>query len=243
MKQKPKGVPVLLGALGAVGAGAAAYVFAFRPWHMRWGATNDEVRQPLPGDDLTINARTVITRGITVHAPPAAIWPWIVQIGQDRAGFYSYDFLENAMGLDIHSAEQIIPDLQVIEPGDRVYLAPEAVWLDVALVEPEVAFVLSGRFDAESGQPVPPEAPNSSNYSAFSWCFYLESIDFGATRLVVRSRYYYPPGLMDVLSMFTIEPAHFIMEQKMMKGIRDRAENHYQLNRYRYSPLDLPEEE
>ena len=83
-----------------------------RPWHRRWGASDEEVGRSLPGDDLVTEANFETTRAITIDARPEEVWPWLVQIGQGRGGFYSYDLLENAMGLDIQSAGQILPQYQ-----------------------------------------------------------------------------------------------------------------------------------
>lgn len=106
----------------AASAAAAAIVYrrVIEPWHQRWGAIDDEVAAELPGDDLVPEPASQITRAITIAAPPAAVWPWLVQIGADRAGFYSYDWLENLFGLRIHSADRIVDDWQELAVGDFV---------------------------------------------------------------------------------------------------------------------------
>src|SRR6266545_4849315 len=103
--------------------------------YLRWGATDQEVRDPLAGDDLIRNADMVATRAITIHAAADRVWPWIAQLGQGRGGFYSYDWLENLVGCDIHSADRIVREWQDVAVGDEVKLHPE-VGLEVAALEP-----------------------------------------------------------------------------------------------------------
>ena len=109
----------------ASAAGFAAYVFAIRPWHRRWGATDAEVSGSMPGDDLVEGANFQTTRAIDIDAPLEAVWPWLAQIGQGRGGFYSYDLLENLMGLDIHSADRILPEFQDLRVGDVIPIEPD----------------------------------------------------------------------------------------------------------------------
>ena len=105
-----------LGALAAAAAAAASvYWFVVRPWHLRWGATDAEVARALPGDELVPDAKISSTHAITIRAAPAEVWPWLVQLGQGRGGFYSYDWIEDAMGLEIHSADRILPEYQELK--------------------------------------------------------------------------------------------------------------------------------
>src|SRR6476469_9801574 len=127
-------------ALGAVTVAAAAVL---RARQRRWGATDDEVNRTLPGDDLISPVDLTATRAITIHATAAQVWPWIAQLGQGPGGFYSYDFLENLVGCDIHSADRIVPEWQRIDIGAQVKLAPQ-VALSVAVVVPARALVLRG---------------------------------------------------------------------------------------------------
>jgi hypothetical protein len=110
---------------------------------LRWGATDDELKVVLPGDELVAAADLTATRAVTVRASADGVWPWIAQIGQGRGGFYSYDFLENLVGCDIHSAERVVPEWQSIDVGDAVHLTSE-VGRVVAVVEPGRALVLRG---------------------------------------------------------------------------------------------------
>ena len=163
----------------AVGA-AAAYLLAVRPWQLRWGATDEECDASLPGDDLIANPDLTATRAITVHVAAEQVWPWIAQLGQGQGGFYSYDALENLVGCNIHSADQIVPQWQTITVGDQVKLHPE-VGLDVAVVEQGRALVLRG------GVPMGTAPPPYD----FTWAFVLQEQPDGTTRLLVRERYAY----------------------------------------------------
>jgi len=133
-----------LGVSVAAGAAAlAAYILGVRPWYLRWGATEAEFEVPLPGDEIIPRPRHRDTHAITVRAPVVDVWPWLVQMGQGRGGFYSYDWLENLIGCDIHNADQIFPDFQSLRVGDSVRLHPKAPPLPVAIVEPCRALVLN----------------------------------------------------------------------------------------------------
>jgi hypothetical protein len=196
----------------AIIGSAAAYLLAIRSWQLRWGATDEEVDATLPGDDLIPNPDLVATRAITVHTAADQVWPWIAQLGQGRGGFYSYDALENLVGCDIHSADRIVPEWQDLKVGDQVKLAPE-VGLGVAVVEPGRALVLRG------GVPMGAVPPPYD----FTWAFVLRERSDGTTRLLVRERYGYTRRWAPLL----VEPVAvvaFVMSQRMLRGIRDRAE-------------------
>ncbi len=193
-------------------AAVVAYGLVGRRWQLRWGANSQEATARLPGDDLVAAPDLVATRAITIRARPVEVWPWIVQLGQKSGGFYSYDMLENLVGCDIHSADQIVPAWQHVTVGDAVHLAPE-VALRVAEVQPSRAFVLSG--EVPMGEAAPP-------YD-FSWSFVLDGQE-STTRLIVRERYAYTRAWAPLL----VEPVaiiSFLMSQKMLRSIRDRAEH------------------
>jgi hypothetical protein len=136
--------------MGATAAGAAAAYLLARPWHLSWGATDQEFGDPLPGDELIANPDITATRAITIRASADQVWPWIAQLGQGRGGFY--DFLENLVGADIHSADRIVPELQDIEVGDEVLLGPKFGY-DIALLERGRSLVLRGGFPMENVAP------------------------------------------------------------------------------------------
>jgi hypothetical protein len=196
-----------------VGALAAAYVLLVRRWHLRWGATDDEVGTTLPGDALLPDPDLSATRAVTIDADAHDVWPWLAQLGQARGGFYSYDVLENVFArCNIHSADRIVPEWQHITVGDEVRLHPE-VALSVAIAEPGRALVLRG------GVPMG-QAPAPYD---FTWAFVLRDQPDGSTRLVVRERYAYTQPWARVL-VEAAEAVSFVMSRKMLRGIRDRAE-------------------
>jgi len=198
--------------LSATAGAVAAYILAARPRQLRWGATDEESEGPLPGDDLVENADITATRAITIRASTDQVWPWIAQLGQGRGGFYSYDFLENLVGCDIHSADRIVPEWQDLEVGDEVRFAPE-VGLAVAALEQGRSLVLRG------GVPIGnTPAPYDS-----TWAFVLRDEPDKTTRLLVRERYAYTRPWARLI----VEPTEvlsFVMSQKMLRGIKDRAE-------------------
>ena len=209
-----------VGRLAAVGhaAGLLFLVYAtavalFHPVYLHWGTTPAERMMTLPGDELVSDARYRVDHGITIRAPADSVWPWLVQIGQDRGGFYSYSWLEQLAGADIHNADRIHPEWQQLKPGDLVR-ATQPDYLGGRLGEPgwRVLDVVPGR------------AIVLQNWGAFV----VQPVDATTTRFFVRTRGDGTPSLVAVLlgpiNVFVFEPAHFIMQRGMMSGIRDRAE-------------------
>ena len=193
-----------------------------RSWYNRWGATDAEISQPLPGDELVPSPILGYSRAITIQASPERIWPWLAQMGQGRGGLYSYDGLENLVGCDIHSVEDIIPELQDLQPGDLIRLGPQGYpCFAVASVVPGQALVLISA-DPKTGQPVEHTDQGDKGYSIATWQFALQPRDESTTRLLVRQRLAYSPNLKWVWRL--TEPVAFIMERKMLLGIRRRAE-------------------
>lgn len=187
----------------AVLAGVAALGFVYRTWHLRWGATDDELAMGLPGDCIVPRPAFDATRAVTVEAPPEAVWPWIAQIGFGRAGWYSYDFLDN---LGRHSAETIMPALQDIHPGDLVPIGPGGFGLKVKDIEPG-KWVLWW---------------DGSGYTTWLWSLREGA---GRTRLLTRLRLHYRWTHPTILfNLLIVEPADFPMMRKCMLGIKRRAE-------------------
>jgi hypothetical protein len=194
-------------------AGIAAYGLAVRPRLLNWGATDQESEGPLPGDALIAVPDLAATRAITVRASADEVWPWIAQLGQGRGGFYSYDFLENLVGCDIHSADRIVTEWQDVAVGDEVKLFPEGP-LTVAALEAGRSLVVHG--GVPMGKTPPP-------YD-FTWAFALREQPDETTRLLVRERYAYSRWWAPLV----VEPAaaaSFVMTRKMLCGIRERAEH------------------
>ena len=223
-KSSVRGVGAAAIGAAVVAAGVAVYTYGIRPWHRRWGATDGEVDRPLPGDDLVLDANFETTRAITINAPPEAIWPWLVQIGQGRAGFYSYDFLENMVGLDIDSAHAIQPELQDLQPGDVVPLEPEGGGYTVAALERNSYLLLETQGEGDTSLD---EAFRQAD-AASTWLFCLDGQGSSRTRLIVRWRARWNLGKSPVslLIGLMLEPIEFVMEQRMMRGLKERAEAH-----------------
>jgi hypothetical protein len=205
------GWPVrILIAVGGVAASTAAidrlYRRYVRDWVLTWGATPDEAGRSLPGDDLLDPADIVATRAIGIDAPASAVWPWLVQMGPGRAGAYTYDWIENLFGLNMHSADQIRAEWQNLNVGDVLRSRPERPGMRVEILDPER--VLSNR--SEAGDWV--------------WTFVLVPED-GSTRLISRNRIAMKGAAAGQrLGMFFMEPGSLVMERKMLLGIKQRAE-------------------
>jgi hypothetical protein len=218
---KRKAMTGITGTVAAVGGAAlTAYLLAGRPWHLRWGATAEEARVALPGDGLVPHPKSVCTRALTIRVRPDEVWPWLAQIGEDRGGFYSYAWIENLIGCELQNADEIVPEWQPVEAGDTVWLSRwwnerfgSPSYLLVAAVDPGKSLVLCS-------------ATVEGKRDAFSWAFVLRKQDEHQTRLIVRSRSDWAPGLGSALFNRGVgEPAHFVMERKMMLGIKQRAES------------------
>jgi hypothetical protein len=181
---------------------AALYPLARRPI-LTWGATSEEAGSRLPGDELLEEADGVSTRAITIGAPATAVWPWLAQMGPSpRGGAYSYDWIENLLGLDMHSVGRVLLEFQHPEVGDTIALGPNRMRIE--RVEP--GRVLAWR--SEDGNWV--------------WTFVLGESD-GTTRLISRNRYRLPT-LAARVSVLPMEPGSLLMERRMLRGIKERAE-------------------
>lgn len=204
---------------------AGAYHVAIRPWHRRWGTSDGEAGATLPGDELLTAATDQVTHGIEIDAPAEAVWPWVVQIGQDRGGFYSYDWLERLVGADIHNVDRVLLEYQDLSEGDTVRLAPE----DYAVTSPDTAPEVALLADERALVLRPPEESPT-----WTWAFVLEPVDEETTRLLARTRSnsrgsengspFAVATLSGLVEYLFWEPAHFVMERKMLRGIKRRAE-------------------
>ncbi|WP_198519513.1 SRPBCC family protein [Microbacterium sp. BR1] len=195
-------------------AAAAAVILAVRRASLRWGATDEELLAKLAGDDLLPRPDLVATRAISIGAPPSAVWPWLAQLGQNRGGFYTYDWLENLVGVEIHSADTVVPAFQIRSVGDAVNLAP-GVALSVASIHEESDLVLRGA--------VGPDGTGEGAPYDFTWAFVLRPRADGSTRLIVRERYAYLRRWAGAL-VEPVEMVSFVMTERMLRGIRRRSE-------------------
>ena len=204
----------------AVPAAIVLYEAVIRPWHEHWGATETESVEVLRGDHLVAEPAHQVTRAITIDAPPAEVWPWIVQLGADRGGFYSYDWLEDRFGLDIHSAGDIHPEWQNLAVGDVVYAnrARTAGWYVVDLVPGEVLVLAVA--DLLRDRPV---RRDEGLRWEFLWTFAVRPAGQHRTRLVVRERVAFGSRVAKWL-MAPMGLVSFVMSRKMMQGIKRRVE-------------------
>jgi hypothetical protein len=187
-----------------------------------WGATEAEGRQPLPGDGFVAAPASQITRAITINAPPAKVWPWIVQMGADRGGFYSYDWLENLFGLRIHSADRVVEAWQQLRVDDVVYaIRNRAGGWYVVDVWPNEALILKVA-DLKSGRPTRRDDPAGWE---FLWTFALQDLGDGRTRLLIRERVAFGKAKMRWL-MKPVGPVSALMTRRMLLGIKKRAERY-----------------
>ncbi len=199
----------------AAAAGAATLAVAidvalyplWRNWCLQWGATDDEAARTMTGDNLLPDPDMLSTRAVTVKAAPSAVWPWLVQMGPGRGGAYTYDWIENLLGLGMHSANEILPQYQDLKVGDAQRLGAAGPTLRVAALEPGESLVLR------------------SDDGNWVWAFAL--VPAGSrTRLISRNRIATPGAARLVRALYTylMEPGSLIMERKMLLGLKERAE-------------------
>jgi hypothetical protein len=198
---------VAVGAFALAAALEAATYPRWRAWCLSWGATAGEAARGLPGDELLTDAGIVSTRAIEIDAPPSSIWPWLVQMGPGRGGAYTYDWIENILGLGMHSADEILPQYQDLKVGDAQRLGTRGPLMRVAHLEPERSLVLR------------------SDDGNWVWAFSLVPADMGS-RLISRNRIATRDAsrLIRTLNTYVMEPGSLIMERKMLLSIKQRAE-------------------
>jgi hypothetical protein len=177
---------------------------AIRPWHLRWGATDEDVSRAMPGDLEHIGW----TRAVTIEATAEQVWPWLVQWGQGRGGWYSYDWLENLFGFDIHTADRILPEFQGLAIGDPICMARGFCPSRVTVLEPDRW--LSWQAKDETGSPV------------WTFTFGLFRVDDSHPRLIVRESF--DTDAMPPAAVFALEVPDIVMELKALNTVKNRAE-------------------
>jgi hypothetical protein len=190
----------LLVCVALIALAIGIYGAVIGPWHRRWGATDREIRSRMPGDELLGPDASSTTRAITIHARPEEIFPWLLQIGYGRGGWYSYDWIDND---GKPSVSRIDPALQHLVVGDRIDMVP-GLGPIVRRIEPN-GYIMSGG-DTDS------------------WCLLLEPIGWSGTRLISRWRQRWPKTVGARLWMAIVDPGAFVMEQRMLRTIRSLAE-------------------
>jgi hypothetical protein len=180
-----------------------AYAGLLRQPILTWGATDAEAGSTLPGDELLVEADGVATRAISIAAPPSVVWPWLAQLGPSpRGGAYTYDWIENLLGLNMHSADRVLPEFQHPRVGDTIGFGQNTMRLERV----EHDHVLVWR----------------STDGNWVWAFILQE-GTRQTRLISRNRFRLPRPAAR-LGMLAMEPASLLMERKMLRGIKQRAE-------------------
>jgi hypothetical protein len=205
-----------------VGAGVA-YVVLLRPRLLTWGATRAEAMAALPGDDL-VRDRWRTTRAITISATAEDVWPWLVQMGFGRAGWYSYDWLERVIGAgdfaEGGSAQSVLPQFQSLAVGDSVPLSADG-GLTAAVVDPPRALVLRMAMSMLTGAPA---RDGDHAVLDWTWAFVVVPAGSGSSRLLVRVRADYRPRALGMLFPLLLEPVHLLMERAMLRGVRRRVD-------------------
>lgn len=198
----------MLATLLATVALAVVYWFPVRRWFARWGTTVDDLARVMPGDPLIVHPTHSATHAVTVDAPPEDIWPWLVQMGAQRGGLYSYDWLDRMFGiLDRPSATRVLPEFQHLAVGDKISLGPREE-LTVTAVDPHRALVLR----------------HAAHGFEWVWQFGMYPLDEQRTRLVTRGTERFTKTLATWFFMRVMEPAAFIMTRRMLLGVKERAE-------------------
>ena len=199
----------VLAVLTVLGTVLVIYLLWARPYQLRWGATEAEIQRPMPGDELDRKPTFLATRAMTINGTPQEIWPWLIQMGYERAGFYGYDIIENlGSKRGPASAERIVPELQNVKVGDEIPISAAGSWVLYA-IQPENYFIWSG----ETGD------------GGFTWALY--PIDEHQTRLVSRirwSHHWSPPSQL-ALDVFTEFTDHLAV-RKILQGVKGRVEGH-----------------
>ena len=223
-------IEIGIGLAALIAGSLAGYALVIRPWHLSWGTTQAEQTQTLAGDDLLPQPTFQATRAITIHAPASAIWPWLVQMGQDRGGMYSYTWLENLVGAKMPTTDEILPAFQQREVGDTLWMSTPTRfggtgYAVVAAVEANRSLVC---FTQGWTKPRP-RADFQRDETSGTWAFVLVPLDDHTTRLVIRDRRGQQPGWYETVMALLWEMPHFMMQRKLMLGVKQRAESTYQL--------------
>jgi hypothetical protein len=195
----------LVGTIVGVGVAVlvvAAYVLVIGPWQRRWGATDEEARAWMPGDGLLPPGVPGTTRGITVGTTPDRVYPWLLQIGYGRGGWYSYDWIDND---GRPSVDRIDPALQTLGVGDTILMLPG--------MGPTVKELVPNHYVVSGGE-------------RDSWCLLVKPIEGGRTRLISRWRQDWEKGVGTFVWTTISDPGAFVMERKMLRTLRDLAERH-----------------
>ena len=211
--------------VGVAAAAAVVYGACVRARLMRWGATVEEVAGPYPGADLVPDGERGATMAVTIGVPPDQVWPWLVQLGGDRGGWYSWDHLDNA---GRPSADRVHPEWQDIALGDHVTYrtrrhGPVDAW-EVAALDRNRFLGLRGLSDLR-GRRLDPTQPRPSAYTEGLWGFLSNELPGGSTRLVIGGyQAFRPRWLGRLLTYWLYPPVVWIMQARMMAALKRNVE-------------------
>ena len=231
-----KGVSRKLPRATLAGLAAIAYDRFLRPRLMSWGATQAELAASYPGDDLVPGGRRSSVMATAIEAPPEQVWPWLIQMGADRAGFYSWDRLDNG---GRPSATSIHPEWQDLRQGGRIIAAPDgSVWFDVPMLEPGRTLVLRASLELPKPRNFRSDGPLPRAYTDGVWAFHLFPTAAGGTRLIVtcsgRGR---PTWVTALLDRVFWHPAHWVMQTRQFAQLRRRAvSGRYESHAHAHAP-------
>ena len=195
-----------------------------RSRYQKWGVTGDELRRELPGDDLIKDVKGWYDHAITINAASSDVWPWIVQLGQNKGGFYSFELLENIVGSRIHNADDIITEFQDTAVGDKVAFSPKSAPYIVTAIEPDRTLVLRLRVNLQTQETVNSTQPLPDKYQDSSWVFFLDEVGEGTARLISRSRNDWNQSKTNTFFYGVFGVISQVMDIKLLKGIKKRAE-------------------
>jgi hypothetical protein len=216
---------ILEGVVGATAIAGSVILSPFiRGWYSRWGSTSEEVQQSIRGDEFVPHPKSQLTMAVTVQAPAANIWPWFVQLGCQRGGWYSYDLLDNG---GIPSANRIVPEYQRREIGDIVKATPKGDFgFPIAIIDPNKQLTMAGTTNTETGEADDTNYPYIKTYFSGNQTFLLNQIDEKQTRLIFRMRIDWNKSRMGTIAnRGIVEPLSFVMGRKTLLNVKRLAEN------------------
>ena len=211
---------------GALLIGANLVLQPFtRSHYRRWGATDDELRRTLPGDERVPNASVITTMAVTIHAAASEVWPWMAQIGQERGGLYSYELLENLARCKIHNADRIVPEWE-LKVGDQMRMGPPGYPVNQVVALERERWLLMAGADFKTGVADPLPQPEQTTYTNYAWLLYLDERPDGTTRLIARTRLAYAPRTFAAKLTWEVitDPLGCTMMRKMLLTIKQRVE-------------------
>ncbi|MGB5371414.1 MAG: hypothetical protein WBN18_13375 [Flavobacteriaceae bacterium] len=198
--------------------------FFLKPYRDRWGLGKEKAKRALPGDRLVRSPKSQFTHAIEIDAPSDCVWPWIAQMGQGRGGFYSYEALENLMGLQIHNAQSILPEFQEPKIGDLIPFGPKDAY-PLVICDIGSAMAIENWYDLDAKSVFDPDMSSARNYLHLTWLWYVEPLDGKRSRFISRNRISYSTSFKNTLMFGSFsEPIVFAMDRKMCMGIKKRAE-------------------